>query len=149
MSAAVPLTLGGMRLMGLNRPATDLKQKTMKQMHGGEGEELLHKEDTEVVCRLLKKKPGGTETLNPLKVFVDSSCRMQDIALGCFDPLSLVLRRSVPFWQNFSILDIEVLTPSSPSALQVHTFTISRVSSESQNSVYLNNFTNKSTSIDE
>lgn len=29
----------------------DLKQKTMKQMHGGEGEELLHKEDTEVVCR--------------------------------------------------------------------------------------------------
>lgn len=62
----------------------DLKQKTMKQMHG-EGEELLHKEDTEVVCRVArikKKKPGGTETLNPLEVFVDSRCRVRDTALG-------------------------------------------------------------------
>lgn len=30
------------------------------------------------------------ETLNPLEVFVDSSCRVRDAALGCFDPLSLV-----------------------------------------------------------
>lgn len=67
MSVAAPLTLGG-RLM------CNLKQKTMKQMQGGEGEELLHKEDTEVVCRaagIIKKKPRGTETLNPLEVFVD------------------------------------------------------------------------------
>lgn len=70
----------------------DLKQKTMKQMHGGEDEDLLHKEDTEVVCKAawIKKNPGGTETLNPLHVFVDSGCRVQDTALGCFDPLSLV-----------------------------------------------------------
>lgn len=66
--------------------------------------------------------------------------------------MSLLLswgRRSVPFWYNFSILDIEALTPGSPSALQVHTFNITRVTSESKNSIYLNNLINKSTSIDE
>lgn len=147
----------------------DLKQKTMKQMHGGEGEELLHKEDTEVVCRAagIKKRPGGTEMLNTLEVFVDSRNKtppldVLNLSVLCtkctrgvitiVKKMSLLLnwgRRSVPFWHHFSILDIEALTPDSPSALQVHAFTITRVTSESQKSIYLNNLINKSTSIDE
>lgn len=151
----------------------DLKQKTMKWMHGGEGEELLHKEDTEAVCRAagIKKKarrhrdakpPRGVCGLKvqstrhrPWMFWPSQSCAQCKLTKGVITnvkKMSLLLnwgRRSVPFWHNFSILDIEALTSGSPSALQVHTFTISRVTSESQNSIYLNNLTNKSTSIDE
>lgn len=53
-----------------------------------EGEELLDREDTKVVSRSAGiKMPRGEEMLNPLKVFVGSSCWEGDSDLGRSDTI--------------------------------------------------------------
>lgn len=69
MSVDASLNLGGRDCF-----MSDLKWKTMKQRR--EGEEFLDRIDTKVVSRSAGiKMPRGKEMLNPLKVFVGSSCR--------------------------------------------------------------------------
>lgn len=87
MPADASLTLGGR-----DRFMPDLKGKTMKQMQRREGEELFDREDTKVASRSAgTKMPRGKEMLNPLKVFVGSSCREGDSDLRRSDTLGYQL----------------------------------------------------------